>query len=166
MKPTVSALLFGALFAVFGWIFSSSYFIKYMDTLTPLQGLIIYYIIIYIVILFLQYLGMIIGNTVFDTHLHTIGSIMILFAFFIIFDWESEYICIVTNKECPPEKYSQVVLQSEDGATFYLFMKLTNKNIPLSRILTFIVTPFVLVTIGILLILKGSSSNNKIIVSR
>ena len=72
-------------------------------------------------------------------------------SFFIIFDWESEYINIVARGEFDNRKVSKIYLQSEDGATFDFFYRLTN-NVELSRILTFIVTPIVLTFVGSMLI--------------
>lgn len=145
------ALQLSLTFALLGFIFSSRKWIKKIDSLSPTNGLLLYYIIIYITIYILSFFGLVIGHSKIKNYTHTLGVIMILFSYFIIFDWESEYINIVTKGDFDRTKVSKVYLQSEDGATFDLYYKLT-KNVELSRILTFVITPFVLTFLGSLLI--------------
>ena len=151
----VYGLLFGGLFAFFGWMFSSRPFIAFLDKLTPVQGLVVYYAMMGVCIVFLQSFGMRIGNVHFNTPLHTLGSLMILFSFFLILNWESEYIYFMTGTDA----HSNITVQSEDGAVFYIWRKLTHNNLELSRWLTFVLTPFVLVTIGVWLIFTGTHYN-------
>lgn len=106
-------------------------------------------------IVFLQGFGMRIGDVHFNTPLHTIGSLLILFSFFLILNWESEYIYYTTGTDAR----SNITVQSEDGAVYYIWRKLTNNNLELSRWLTFVVTPFVLVSVGVLLIFTGTHYN-------
>lgn len=146
-----SALQLASFFSLLGLIFSTKKWIKYIDNLSPSQGLLIYYLIIYITIYILARLGLVIGHSKITNYIHTLGVVMIIFAFFILFNWESEYINIIAKGEYDQQKLSNIYLQSEDGATFDIFYKFT-KNLYLSRILTFIVTPFVLTFIGSMLI--------------
>lgn len=145
-------LVFGSLFAFFGWAFSSAPFIAFLDKLTPVQGLIVYYLMMGGCIILLQFFGMRIGNVHFNTPLHTLGSLLILFSFFLILNWESEYIYFMTGTEAR----SNITVQSEDGAVYYIWRKLTGNKLELSRWLTFVLTPFVLVTIGVWLIFTGT----------
>lgn len=139
------------LFSILGFVFSSRKWILFLDSLSPSQGLIIYYTIIYTSVYLLSLTGLVIGHSKITNYTHTLGIVMILFSFFIIFNWESEYINLVTKSGFDTNKISKVYLQSEDGATFDFYYTLT-KNQKLSRILTFIVTPFVLTFIGSMLI--------------
>lgn len=147
------AVKLSATFGFLGFMFSSRIWIKTIDKLSPIRGLLIYYIIIYITIYVLAHFGLIIGHSKITNYIHTFGVVMILFSYFIIFDWESEYINIVTKGDFDNKKISKIYLQSEDGATFDFFYNIT-KNIELSRILTFVVTPVVLTFVGSILIEK------------
>lgn len=138
-------------FGVLGFIFSTRYWIKTIDKLSPSQGLLIYYMIMYIAIYILAYFGLVIGHSKITNYTHTFGVIMILFAYFIIFNWESEYVNIISKGSFDKNKISKVYLQSEDGATFDIFYNLT-RDVELSRVLTFIITPIILTFIGSLLI--------------
>ena len=72
----------------------------------------------------------------------TIGEIFIIFSFFILFNFESEYVQYVVNKENIP-KCTQVYTQSEDGTVYYLVNKFV-KDPRKSRIITFVIIPFTL----------------------
>ena len=151
MNDISDAIKLALTFGLLGFIFSSSGWIKKIDKLSPFKGLLVYYFIIYISVYVLARFGLIIGHSKITNYAHTLGVVMILFAFFIIFDWESEYINIVARGEFDNRKVSKIYLQSEDGATFDFFYRLTN-NVELSRILTFIVTTIVLTFVGSMLI--------------
>lgn len=82
----------------------------------------------------------------------TIGELLIIFAFFVIVDNESEWIQAVVGEEKKEEQHCpKVYLQAEDGATYYFWKSLTGASPDILRILTFVVTPAVLVSIGLLL---------------
>lgn len=151
MNNISDAVKLALTFGLLGFIFSSRWWIKKIDKLSASNGLVIYYFIIYISIYVLAHFGLVIGHSKITNYTHTLGVVMIMFAFFIIFDWESEYINIVARGEFDNNKVSNIYLQSEDGATFNLFYRLTN-NVELSRILTFIVTPIFLTFVGSMLI--------------
>lgn len=146
------SFLYASIFALLGWVFSTTTYIQFIDRLNPVQGLLLYYIVIFIAITLLQHIGLKIGDVVHDTNIQTIGTMMILFSFFIVVNWQSEYGCYVTQKDCSEEKVSQIFMNSEDGATFYLWNKITN-NINTSRWLTYVFTPFLLTMIGFKLIM-------------
>jgi hypothetical protein len=146
------SLIFASIFAILGLLFSTKTYITFLHTVNPVLGLLFYYTILYIVIYILHNFGLTIGKTHLDTHLHTIGSIFILFSFFIVFGWESEYMCKSINKDCGPK-------QSEDAAVYHIWYLITN-DIHKARILTYAVTPFTLVIIGSLLIFRGRRIKN------
>jgi hypothetical protein len=148
----IYSVLFATLFAVLGWIFSTKKYITFLHTVNPVIGLFFYYTILYIIIFMLHYFGLNITKMHWNIHLKTIGSLLILFSFFIVFGWESEYMCKSINKDCGPK-------QSEDAAVFHIWYSLTN-DFEKSRILTYVVTPFVLVMTGMLIIFKSVHRNN------
>jgi hypothetical protein len=154
-------------FALLGFIFSSRPIILGMNSLNPFQGLVVYYAIIFVTLEIMQYFGLILGGIRIGTTWQTIGELLIIFAYFIIFDMESAWIQDVIADargddgkqkktsdtslgeqalDCP-----NVYLQAEDGATFYLVGKLV-KNKDWQRYITFVVIPFVLSFIGIRLV--------------
>lgn len=153
MTNIVNGIRLALTFGLLGFIFSSRKWIKFIDRLSPMRGLVIYYVIVYISIFILAHFGLIIGHAKITNYVHTLGVVMILFAFFIIFDWESEYINIVTRGNFDQKRVSKIYLQSEDGATFDFFYKMT-KDVELSRFLTFIITPILLTFFGSILIEK------------
>lgn len=139
-------------FALLGYIFSSRKFILFLNQLNPLQGLLFYYFQIFLTLETLQYFGLVIGGVKMNSIAQTIGELMIIFAFFIIVDNESEWIQIVVGEDtkkkqnCPP-----LYLQAEDGATYFFWKTLTGAKPDTLRILTFIVTPILLVSTGLYL---------------
>jgi len=141
-------------FAILGFLFSARPWILFLDGLSPLNGLLIYYFILTITIILLEYFGLIIAGIKFDSLRHTIGSMLIIFAFFIVVTWTSCYINMVTKGQC--SQISNIYLQSEDGTVYYLWSFLF-KDIDTLRLLTYVITPFVLSFIGQLLITRKVS---------
>ena len=135
--------------AIIGYLLTTRKWILFMNKLNPFTGLIVYYTILTITVLLLEYFGLIIAGIKFESFGHTIGTMMIIFAFFITVNWESCFVNMVTKGSC--KEVSTVFLQSEDGATYYLWSKLTS-DINKLRLLTYVVTPFVLTLIGVNLI--------------
>ena len=74
---------------------------------------------------------------------------MIVFAFFIIVDQESEWVAYVVGQQ--EGDYPVVYTQAEDGAVYYLWNTYVTKNPEVARILTFVVTPAILVSLGLYL---------------
>lgn len=144
--------------ALLGFIFSSRTYIKAYDKLPPYGGLIVYYIILTITVIVLERLGLIVGGLQLSGFSHTLGTMLIIFSFFIIFDWESCYINIVTKGRCDNKDISDIYFASEDGAVYDLWNKVFRNKHELNRILTYIITPLILSFIGILLL----SPNEKV----
>jgi len=145
------ALVFGGIFAWLGWFFSSHAYVQFMDRRSPVEGLSLYYGSLYVVLLILQYIGMKIGNIHLDLHSSTIGSLFILYSFFIVFSWESEYTCRIVGKDCSPK-------HTEDALIFYLAKKAGLEDWS-ARWVTYVLAPFVLTVAGVLLIFKGHNVN-------
>jgi hypothetical protein len=132
-----------------GFIFSSRGFILSLDKLSPLNGLIIYYIILYSSLYFLSRLGLTVFGIKIFAPAQMVGLLLITFAFFIVVDWESSYINIVTRGSA--ENISPVYFQSEDGSVWSLWSSVT-KDVEALRLLTYVVTPFLLALAGGLLV--------------
>ncbi len=143
---------FPLIMGILGAIFSSRKWILFLNNQSPPVGLVFYYMIIFIAILFLQHIGLVIAEMPFDSVSHAVGTLMVIFSFFIIFDWESYYITLITQPPGTNTKVSNVYLQSEDGAVFYLWYNIAKLSIEQSRVMTYIVTPMILSFFGMLLI--------------
>ena len=135
-------------FAVIGFMFSSYAWIHFLDNLNPLQGLIVYYIIIYITLMLLQYFGLIIAGIKFSTSFQSFGLLLIYYAFFIIFNYQSCWINYATGRKCEENDISNVYLQAEDGSIYYILNKFGIQP-EHNRLITFVIMPFLLVFIGV-----------------
>jgi hypothetical protein len=130
-----------------------------MNGLNPLAGLGIYYAVVFATILLLQVFGLVVGGTKFSGPLTAIGGVLVVFSFFIIFNQTSCYINETVNGQCDTTKVSQVYQQSEDGAVYWLWSKAfpgdSAEQLQLRRVMTYVVTPFILTALGVLLIVAG-----------
>lgn len=137
--------------AVIGFIFSSRSWILFLDGLSPLQGLIVYYVILYICLYILSRLDLVIFGFKIKEPLQTFGLLLITFAFFICVDWESPYIQFATGRSV--EDISSVLFQAEDGAVWFLWQSIIPwADIELLRLLTYVASPFLMALIGGLLV--------------
>jgi hypothetical protein len=152
-------------FAIIGFLLSTRLFVNWLGTLNPLQGLVIYYIILYIALYVLSRLGLTVFGLRIEKPLQIFGLGLITFAFFIIVNWESAYVNIVNIGNA--DSVSQAYFASEDGAIWFLWYDVIGiKNVDISQILTFVVTPFLMALLGGLLLeqkvsLTGDSVNRK-----
>lgn len=137
------------IFGIFGFIISSRSWILFMDKLNPFYGLIVYYLILIMTILILENAGLVIAGINFASFNQALGTICIIFSFFLLLKMESCYMNYVTKGDC--KNISNIYLHSEDGATYYLWSKIID-NPEILRLLTYVVTPVVLSFIGVNLI--------------
>jgi len=153
MKITGRELKLAVALALMGFVLSEARFILWLDTLNPLEGLIIYYIILYASLYTLSKAGLVVFNVRIEDPAQTFGLLLVTFSFFLTCDWESPYVQIITRGSIG--NVSQVYWQAEDGACWYLWTVVMGvADIGLARILTFVVTPFALALIGCLFIEK------------
>lgn len=134
-------------FGVLGFIFSCRTWLSFLDTLSPLSGLCVYYVIVFATLMVLEAQGLIVAGVKLSTSVQGIGFLLIYYAFFIIFNYQSCWINHVTGRECDEHNISNVYLQAEDGSIYFLLHKYI-KNHEICRILTFVVAPFILVLMG------------------
>ena len=152
---TSKEFLLVAVLALMGFAFSSRPWLLYMNTLDPFQGLLIYYIIMYTSLYVLSWAGLVIYNIRIENPIQVFGLLLITFAFFITVDWESQWVQYVTKGNV--EMASPVFYQSEDGATLFLWSKvypIAPENMETLRLLTYVVTPFLLALAGAMLVVK------------
>ena len=140
------------LFAILGYVFSTRRFIRFLNGLNPFQGLLFYYLQLFVTLEVLQYFGLVVGGVKMQSLTQTLGELMIIFAFFIIVDQESAWVAYVVGEEEGKKKdYPVVYTQAEDGAVYYLWSTYVTSNPETARLLTFVVTPAVLVVAGLFL---------------
>lgn len=140
------------MFALLGYVFSSRKFILFLNSLNPFQGLLFYYLQLFITLEVLQYFGLVIGGVKMQSLLQTLGELMIVFAFFIIVDQESGWVAqVVGDAEGKKKDYPVVYTQAEDGAVYYLWTTYVTSDHETARLLTFVVTPVILAALGLYL---------------
>jgi len=151
VRLTSKEVMLAIAFALLGAAFSSREWILFLDGLNPLQGLIFYYVIIFVSIYVLSRLDLVVLGFRIKGLAQTLGLTLITFAFFIIVDWESPYIQVVTGR--PVEAVSPVYFQCEDGAVWYAWSQLLpTAPTETLRLLTYVFTPLLLALLGGLLV--------------
>lgn len=139
-------------FAIIGYIFSTRAFILFLNQLNPFQGLLFYYLQLFVTLEVLQYFGLIIGGVKMQSFTQTLGELMIVFAFFILVDQESAWVAYVIGEDEGKKKdFPVVYTQAEDGATYYLWNTYVTKDPETARMLTFVLTPAIMVALGLYL---------------
>jgi len=152
---TKNELKLAVFIALLGFIFSSRPFIKYLALQSsPVIGFTIYYCVLFAITMVLAYLGFSVFNIQIKNVLQVIGTLMIVFSFFIVINWESQYVQYVDKGTV--EGASNVFYSSEDGITFWVWHDIAGINdMNKVRILTFIITPFILTLLGGLLVTRA-----------
>jgi len=109
-------------FGLIGLLIASRGFIIFMNKLNPLQGLLIWYMLIGFALLLLFH-GHSISISGVGTRglgfLEVIASLAIIWAFQIIISVESPWAAEASNLD--PNQVPQILFQSEDGVTYYIF---------------------------------------------
>jgi hypothetical protein len=137
--------------AVMGFLFSTHEMILFLNDLIPLQGLLVYYVIVYLALFILSRMDLVIFGFKIKTVMQTVGLTIITFAFFITVNWTSPYVQYVTTGSV--QGASNIFYQSEDGAIWYLWsLLLPTVGVEVVRILTYVVSPFLLALLGGLLV--------------
>jgi len=137
--------------AFMGFAFSMRGWIMFLAGLNPLEGLIIYYIILYASLYVLSQLGLVVLGIKIKEPLQIIGLLLISAALFMTINWENPYVQIVTTGSF--EGASPVFYQSEDGFAWWAWSQLLpTANVETLRLLAFAFTPFILCLIGGLLV--------------
>ncbi|MGB9672084.1 MAG: hypothetical protein ACPLZY_02940 [Candidatus Norongarragalinales archaeon] len=151
MDLTLHEIWLALALASMGFALTSRSWLLFLDGLNPFQGLIIYYLILYVSLYMLSRLDLVVFGFKIKDPTQTLGLLLITFAFFICVDWESPFVQIVTGRSV--ENVSPVLFQAEDGAVWFLWEKaLPWANLETLRLLTYVATPFALASIGGLLV--------------
>jgi hypothetical protein len=146
-KLTEREVILAVTFAVIGFFTSIRPWILFLNSLNPIEGLVVYYIILYSSLYVLSRLGLTVFGLKIDKPLQILGLAVITFAFFILVDWTSAYVQITVTGSVG--NISNVYLSSEDGATFYLWYDVLGiKTLEIARLLTYVLTPGLLALLG------------------
>lgn len=141
-----------AVIAILGYLFSSRKLILFLNSMNPLQGLLFYYLQLFVTLEILQAFGLVVGGVKMTSLTQTFGELMMVFAFFILVAQESEWVShVVGEDEGKKKDYPILYTHSEDGATFYLWTRYVTSDYETARILTFVVTPVILMALGLYL---------------
>jgi hypothetical protein len=132
--------------ALAGFVFTSRPWIGWINTLGPEAGLIVKNIIIFIVIYILNIVDDVIG----PPRRQALGYLLMFMAFNIIFNYQSEWIedLGATN----------VDRQTPDGAIYHR-ARGAGLRPDAARIVTFVLAPFLLFTIGSFMLRNGQKLN-------
>ena len=141
------------IFAIIGYLVSTRLFIKFLNTLNPIEGLLVYYIAIISTIIILSYLGLMIAGIHFQSFKQYFGLLILNFSIFLVLIWTNCYTATLIRGNC--NGFTKTYLNTESGAV-YFFWSHFFKKINTRRILTFVITPMVLSFIGIYLIIHDN----------
>jgi hypothetical protein len=132
--------------ALAGFIFTSRTWIRWINTLGPEAGLIVKNIIIFIVIYILNTVDDVIG----PPRRQAFGYLLMFMAFNIIFNYQSGWI-----EDLGAENVER---QTPDGAIYH---RARGAGLPpdAARIVTFVMAPFLLFTIGSFMLRNGQKLN-------
>ena len=137
---------------------SEKFFIHFLDRLSPPVGLLIYYVAVFACLFALAKTGFTVGKIKINDWVQVIGMTVIVFSFMIIFCWSNPYIQQMTRGNL--DGASTIFYQTEDGAVWWLWYDLIGiHHLFIARILTFVITPFILTLIGTLLVKKVKLQN-------
>lgn len=151
MELTLREVWLALAFALMGFALTSRSWLLFLDGLNPLQGLVVYYLILYVTLYMLSRLDLVVFGFKIKDPLQTLGLLLITFAFFICVDWESPYVQLVTGRSV--ENISPVLFQAEDGAIWFLWQSmLPMADMETLRLLTYVAAPFALALAGGLLV--------------
>lgn len=108
--------------AVMGFLFTTHEMILFLNALNAIEGLAVYYVILYATLLVLSRMDLVIFGFKIKNVTQTIGLTIITFAFFITVNWTSPYVQYVSTGSL--QGASNIFYQSEDGMTWYVWSTL------------------------------------------
>lgn len=139
--------------AVLGYIFSLRSVILYYNSLAPLPGLVLYYVVLYGTLYLLSRLGLIVGRYTIKKPLQVLGAAVITFAFFAATNMGSQYVQYITKGDISAA--TNIFYQTEDGVLFAFwssFIPISAGTIQTLAILTYVISPFIIALLGMALV--------------
>jgi hypothetical protein len=135
-------------FAVAGFVFTSKLWLQWLHSLSPEQGLIVKWFAILGTIFFLDVAD---PTLKLEHKTQAIGALLVLVAFNIIFNYQSEWI--------DDSGAGNVQVQTPDGALYHRARSNLGLGPEVARILVFVLVPFILVFFGSRLVRNGTKLN-------
>lgn len=135
-------------FALVGLVFTSRPWLKWLHSLSPEHGLLVKWVSILVSIFLLDYAD---PTLKLEHKTQALGVVMILAAFNVIFNYQSEWI-----DESGSEN---VQVQTPDGALYRRARTSLGLNPDFARIFVFVLIPFALVFFGSRLVRSGAKLN-------
>lgn len=150
MKLTSKELMLAVSFAIIGFLVSMKEFLLFLNGLNPLQGFLVYYGIVIFTLTILSYFGLVIFNIKIEKFSQVLGASLIVFVFFLIFNWTNPLIQAETMGADKVNSCSATFTNnSEDGIVFYFWNAIVGvTDLNTLRILVYPITAFVLTLIG------------------
>lgn len=153
LNITKKELLLALFITALGYYFSSRNTLLSLNKLTPIQLLLISYIVLFGSLLYLAKHGLVIWKLRIEHPLQVVGTTMIWFAFFLTMSMENPYVQYTTQGNF--EGASNVFYGTEDAVTWTFwtgYISPIPENIEKLRLLTFVFTPAILTLVGALLV--------------
>ena len=141
-------LRLAAAFALVGFIFTSKLWLRWLHGLGPEHGLVAKWVAILGAIFLLDWAD---PSLRLEHKTQALGVVMVLAAFNIIFNYQSEWI--------DESGSGNVQIQTPDGALYHRARKNLGLNPDVARILVFVLVPFALVLGGSKLVRNGTKLN-------
>jgi len=135
-------------FALVGLVFTSRPWLRWLHSLGPEQGMLIKWCSILVAIFLLDYAD---PTLKMEHHTQALGVIMVLAAFNMIFNYQSEWI--------DDSGSGNVQVQTPDGALYRRARQNLGLDPEWARILVFVLVPFMLVFFGSRLVRNGKKIN-------
>jgi ABC-type branched-subunit amino acid transport system permease subunit len=141
-------LRLAAAFALVGFIFTSKLWLRWLHGLGPEHGLAVKWVAILGAILLLDWAD---PTLKLEHKTQALGVIMVLAAFNMIFNYQSEWI--------DESGSGNVQVQTPDGALYRRARTILGLDPELARLFVFVLVPFILVFFGSRLIRNGTKLN-------
>ncbi|MGA3110450.1 MAG: hypothetical protein ABSE15_00275 [Candidatus Bathyarchaeia archaeon] len=149
-KLTIREIGLAVSFAVLGFIFYTRTFLQMLNGLDAIEGLAVYYIVIWTSIFVLSRLDLVIFGVKIKSIQQTLGLLLITFSFFVVVDWSSPYVQWATTGHFTGA--SGIFYQDEDGFMWsvwsWIIPATSSAAIWVDRVLAFSVSPAILAIFG------------------
>lgn len=146
MKFEIQDFALSIVFALLGAVFVSNFFISFLTKLNAVLGVIFSYGLYFVLILILSRLGLVIMSIKLKSPVRFFGMLLITMGLIIIMSWGNIVnleTCALAQEGCNPTNF-----QSIDGLFYSLYSAIIGVNTALKlnliKVMTYIITPFVL----------------------
>lgn len=148
MRITKHEFMLALSIGVMGFVFSTRAWLMFLAGLNPLEGFIVYYILLYSTLFVLSKMGLVVFGLRIKSVTQTFGLLLLAFAFFATINFESAYVQIVTMG--PDMLASPLYAQCEDGLLWWLWHDIIGIQDPeTARIIALSVSPFFIALLGL-----------------